>query len=37
MFKKKSVTGEVLHDQRNAYDSILKTTDLKTRGKPANT
>lgn len=31
--KKKSVTGEVLQDERTAYDSILKAADQKTRGK----
>lgn len=33
MFRKKSVTGEVMHDGRTAYDAILKATSMKTRGK----
>ena len=32
MSKRKSVTGEVLHDVQNAYDSILKTTELRSKG-----
>lgn len=34
--RRKSVTGEVLQDERTAYDSILKATAQKTRGKEIN-
>ena len=27
------MTGEVLHEERTAYDAILKTTALKARGE----
>lgn len=33
MLKRRSVVGEVLHDGRAAFDSILKTNSVKTEGK----
>ena len=33
MFRRKSVIGEVMHEERAAYDGILKATTLKTKGE----